>query len=371
MVVSITVFLTIFFVSLFLAKIPACANNGRIPTRHINSLFALYVPIIFASLLIGLRYNVGTDWMAYKTIFEDTPNIFDKAIESSSTEVGFTILNYLIKVLGLDYYWLFIVCTFISLWLYYKSFQDFKWLLPYGIYTLYTFNTIYLFLNIMRQGFAFFILLYGIRYLRERKLLKYLIFVALATSVHSSSLLFLPLIIFAFYRKPILSVSGSLIVYMASWIFGSLIFPYLLNISMLFMDDFYSSYLKLIENMEMEEGSGLGMLMMHICDLAIIIFSKKNFGQFKVYGYDIYYNIFLIGIIFSNIAGMNMLLARLPLCMFSMRLVLGAFLLYSAFREWGRLGIVRKSSALLFVVCSFAFFLANISSFEYSFIFEH
>ncbi|MUT99919.1 MAG: hypothetical protein EP145_13225 [Bacteroides uniformis] len=58
----------------FLWKFPAVSNNKLNVYKEcgsiLNRIFFYLVPVSLISLIIGLRYDVGVDYLAYKEIYE-------------------------------------------------------------------------------------------------------------------------------------------------------------------------------------------------------------------------------------------------------------------------------------------------------------
>ena len=320
MATSFLVFFSILLVSIFLYSIPCIGYKNQKyfysnEVLQINFFSKFIFPILYVTLIIGLRYDVGTDWFAYNEAYDRiSSNSLREAFEERA-EWLFTLIVYILKSCGCPSYSIFIVCTGIILICYYKTFDSIPRILPYGLFTLFTLDTFFLFLNIMRQGVSFFILLYFCQYIYKRKTIPFIFGVILASGFHKTALLILPFYLFTYIRRPLFNRFISYILYLFTWFFSSNLFGILLNSASFFLDNEYSRYTKVIELWNMEERSGLGLLMIHICDLIIIFFSPYCSKFFNKNGYNIYFNIYFIGILIQNIAGLNMLLARVPYCL--------------------------------------------------------
>lgn len=387
MLLSIIIFTSILLLSLFFNLLPVVRNYRTSYSynssykyfRCVNCFTSIWIPIIITTLLIGLRYDVGTDWYYYNYSYGFYKYIsFPDAFFNPETyEWLFSCLLVFFNNINLPSYSIFIFATFISLLLYYYSFSQRQYLRSYGIFTLYTQSPFFIFLNIMRQGIAFFILTYVVIFIKKKRFLPYLLGVIIASGIHKSALLFLPFFLLAYYRKLIIRRSYALILYLITLLAGGLLMQYLLAVVGPLLDSTYAQYSESINFLTMERGSGLGLLLIHVCDIIMICLSPYCYDKFKQSGYDIYYNLFFIGVLIENIAGMNMLLARIPFCLSSMRIVVGAYTLYLCFNSIMQISLKNKTKILLrlcgmlYICCSLLYFIGNIIRFEYSFIFNH
>lgn len=348
-------------------RVLSCQHS---PAR--SFVFAI-IPFIIISLLIGLRSNVGVDWAEYVAEY-DYFN-YRRPSFQMRFEWLYVMLMYILKLLSLPSYSIFIVTTFTVLILYYKSFNGMERLLPFGMYTMFTMEPFFLFLNIMRQMLSVFAVIFSIKYIRKKKFVYYLIGIFIASGFHKTAWLMLPFYLLAYYRKPLLNRNVSLIVYCFFWIAGRLFLGNILNLAMSATTGSYSGYLDRIETWEMGSGSGIGMLLASLCDIIVIWCMPQCYRFFKDKGYDIYYNLFFIGVNFANIVGLNLLLARIPLNLTAMRLIVGAFTLYLCFRysnlfpkKTAKVKIIYKTIGIMFSLITLTVFFATIISFNYSFV---
>ncbi|WP_289225395.1 EpsG family protein [Bacteroides acidifaciens] len=384
MMLTVVIFVTILSVSFYSAKYIAISPDrldpySNVKRRGANILAGGVFPIVMTALLVGLRYDVGVDWGNYMREFQgmNANDGLAAGLESSRMEWLYVMLMYFLKALGLPYYSIFICSSLICLTLYYASFSDKKWLLSWGVFALYTLDTFYLFLNIMRQCIAFFIILYGIKFIIHRKPLRYIICIIIAAGFHKTSYILLPFYLFSYIRKPILTGALAVGAYVFTWLGGMSLFNTLLNLVTPALEGEYSSYAQAINVLEMEKGSGLGMLALHMIDILLIVYAAKCHNLYsKRWGYDIFYNLFFCGVLIQNVAGMNMLLARLPLCLTSMRLIVTAFTLYLSFhsssykidRIFKQSNQLYRAGGIAIIILALAYFAGNCMAFDYKFI---
>jgi hypothetical protein len=146
----------------------------------------------------GFRYETGIDWLQYTTNFNQLKSFKDINVSNifSRTEVGFFMLSTLIKSLGFDVQCLFVVMQLLIsffLWKTLKYFTDYKLLALLIYFSLLFFH---LDMNLMRQALAVSIFFYSLKYIAQKNLIKYILFIFFGFLFHWSIIIFLPLYFF-------------------------------------------------------------------------------------------------------------------------------------------------------------------------------
>lgn len=366
------VFAYIIFVSIFFYKyrILQPKELSIYPENIIIDRFFYFgVPILTISILIGFRYNVGVDYPIYKEIYESLTSInLNWSLKNSGVEPLFTVLCVLLHKLNIPYYGMFFVMTVLPLCFFYSFLNRNKFLTVPAIIFVYMSGVFFWYMNIMRHGISFFILLYSLKYIINRSFFKYLLCVIIASGFHITSLLYIPLYILVNFDKALFSRYLSIILYFITWIFSKSLISFLFLLATPFLEGRYMKYINVLEDWEMSGGSGLGVLVLHISDIMLIYLSTICLEYFKKERFDIYYNIFLVGVFISNIAGMNMLLSRLPFSFVSMRFIIASFSVCYIYKHWKITSARYKVAALICVLCYLAYFIGNVLSLDYKFI---
>ena len=168
--------------------------------------FKLCFPIAFILLTIfyGIRYDFGNDYWAYYEIFQECSHLdFDGRIEP-----GWQLLMYCCQPIG--FFGFIFLQTCLENLIVYKIIKrnvkrQWWWLAMYVF--LFTFNFFLLGLSMMRQYFAMLICLVAAsNYLSSGKIIKYLLLIVLAGSIHYSALIMLLCVFFAFLRPNIKNI---------------------------------------------------------------------------------------------------------------------------------------------------------------------
>lgn len=300
--------------------------------NHKYTLKNIYflVPIIIVSLIAGFRFQVGTDWETYKGYYEDflKGGMSWENIKYSTLEPLYLILNKVIALFNVNYQVFFTIIMFLHLILLYKSFDRYPVLLPFGLF-FYITTFFFMSLNIQRQTLAICIFFYSLRYIFDHKFFKYCICISIATLIHYSSIILLPVYFlstnfFNFLNKRWLQIA----LYICSF--------YAFNVILNWISSFVINYvangkyllnLNALGNVNMGVSSGIGILVTHMIDVILIWYSPKLNSIYKDYNFNILFRIYFIGVCLSNAFGIDEFLSRLPLAMESLRFVILAFLI--------------------------------------------
>lgn len=374
MILSICVVLLSVFIIFFFTKYKFCSYKRLIlsysETYIINSIFKYALPVILLSVLFGFRYEIGTDYLNYKEIYETSfSGSLKQSLTESNVEYIYAFISHILYHAGLPYYIMFFVMALIPMCFFYAAFKDKPFLIGYAAYFLAATGVLFWFFNIQRQGIAFFILLFSIKYIKNKNFNKFLLCVIIATGFHVSSLLFIFCYLFSFFKYSLIFKPVTLaVIYVFFGVFASSLKNILIKLVSIFLTGKYLYYVDSIESWEMGIGSGLGILSMHIVDLILIFSSGFLCKYFKEYRYDIYFRTFYVGSLFANIAGTNMVLSRFPFCFTSIRFVLLSFLTYYMITKWKTINIYRKAGWCCILGLSVLMLLGNAYNNPYEFV---
>jgi hypothetical protein len=142
--------------------------------RVVFYIFSFLIPLVF----ISIRYQMGTDYTAYVSIFE-------KIMAGNgylSVEPAYLLINLFVVETGLDVQWVFIIMGFLFMLFFYKSLPRNGFALGvFFLMSIYYFQGGY---NQIRQGVAIAIMAYAMVHIYEKKLLKFTLLSLLATAFH-------------------------------------------------------------------------------------------------------------------------------------------------------------------------------------------
>lgn len=193
-----SIYLICFIVSCLFLKLSVISKERVI--SNIFSLIAIFIPC----LLAGLRAdNIGTDIEVYvKPMYEAaslSKNFWDynnmRWFSSwtyryvNEIEIGFSLLVYIIAKVFKNFSILLMFIQMLIIIPFYKGALYFKkqiptWLIMFTFYFI-NYNVS---LNLMRQWIAMSFLFYGIKYILEENLNKFIIIVLIASTFHNSAI---------------------------------------------------------------------------------------------------------------------------------------------------------------------------------------
>ncbi|WP_074618532.1 EpsG family protein [Eubacterium maltosivorans] len=162
----------------------------------------IYLTIVFLQMffIAGFRsINVGYDTEQYVNYFYILSNTdFSQLSQQASTlyiESGYAVINKIISLFTSDYQWLLIIISFVTL-LGYTIFiyrcSDNVYL---SVFLFITLGFFYFTMRVMRQALAIMLICNAIYYLYKNKKIPFVILVLLASTIHSSAIIFLLLLL--------------------------------------------------------------------------------------------------------------------------------------------------------------------------------
>lgn len=221
-------FNTIPYIFLFLLfSFSAIGENG-LPFQKYSKEFFKY--IIFLSFLYFFccRAYIAADWLSYYPFFERAPTLFDgsqnihKFLQNSIFEKGYAFYNVVLKTICSNYLFLQFVSAFLDFIVLHHFFKQYiprHYILGWALYLIfqgYVFEII-----ILRNAKSIMFFLISIKYINQKKPLKYFGLNFLGFLFHTSSIIYFPLYFLGrLKRKPKIEIF--------LFIFGNIV--YLLNI---------------------------------------------------------------------------------------------------------------------------------------------
>ena len=167
----------------------------------------LIASILILSLLAGLRTdNVGTDINLYiKSIFQESLqfNSFSQFISTRpTTEIGYMFVNFIVSRFTSNFNVLLFVLELIICSCVFKGLYDFREKIPMWIgLTVFCFIFYNRTFNIARQSLAIFIIFANLKCLFDKKYIKFLITVLIASLFHTSAILMAFLIVIDKFKQ--------------------------------------------------------------------------------------------------------------------------------------------------------------------------
>ena len=321
--------------------------------------WAASFPLIIYSLVEGLRYGRGADYLSTKSLIV---NAFRQDV--SSIEPLFLSFNKFLNYLNIPYPFAFMMYSFLlmgSCLLLIRNRRAIAgWALP-----LFYLATIGQSENLVRQFAAFSFILLGIKFMLENERSKFLFFIICAFFTHYSSIVVLPFLLwFKIARNPFRNIYIILGLYVASvlWI------PNLESTAKYFnylrFFNLYGNYLDRTDVWLLGVGikktvsvmSSVFYIRYYLFPLLVLIYGYRILDKYRYSGFSLFYHLFFIGILFRQIssAAATEMLYRLTLYFSMFYFIVLAFILYDMFINYKRLSFLHKVALYYFLIdCSY------------------
>lgn len=170
------------FILLIIAVVVNLASREKLIVYY--SLF----PALAAILLLLLFNDYGIDIPAYKQYYAEVET---GGFLTHHVDIGYGAVMALVQLFGGNFYMFLALINIVSLFLVFKTFDEkspyiaISWLIYFVMFLGYQ-------QTILRQGIAIAITIYSLRYIVDRNIKMFLLCLILATTMHSTALLFLP-----------------------------------------------------------------------------------------------------------------------------------------------------------------------------------
>lgn len=163
------------------------------------------VVFVLFSLMMGLRHEVGGDWLNYIPLFQDTARR-DFTEVMGRGDPGYYGLNWLVGRLGGDIYLVNLACALIMMWgtVKFCRAQPNPWL---ALLVAVPYMLIVVGMGYTRQAVALGFALLGLTALGHGKVRTFVIWVAIGATFHKSAVLLLPIAALAASRNRLLTAA--------------------------------------------------------------------------------------------------------------------------------------------------------------------
>lgn len=180
------IYFTVALITAVFSEISVKSSNKII--RRVCVLFVIALP----SLLFAFRYGIGTDYFAYVSNFQKLQTIGIHAVRFKFEWV-YILINLIVGKLNGSIEMVFLITSIIMMSFIYYAARHYAKYLSVGA-AIFSYMMLYyqMSFNIVRQSVAMAICLYSIKYIHDRKLFKFLLFILIASGFHISALMFFP-----------------------------------------------------------------------------------------------------------------------------------------------------------------------------------
>ncbi|MGX7393414.1 EpsG family protein [Carnobacterium mobile] len=155
-----------------------------------------FITISVMSLMAGLRFFTGYDFISYKNFFEKIDNVSDVFNGSIDAEKGYLFLNFIFSKLELNFYFFILVFSLLSIGL--LGYFVYKHTPFPSLFLMYYYARFFLVRDMgqIRSSLACIILLYAIPFMIKKKPAPFLLIVFLASLFHITAWFFIVVYLF-------------------------------------------------------------------------------------------------------------------------------------------------------------------------------
>jgi hypothetical protein len=337
----------LFLIPAFFALVANSRSSSRKAFFHSTNLNPLWWVVIFTlTFVIGLRHEVGGDWANYMYMLE---NLAIRPTSESFTlmsDPGYNVFGYISLKLGWGIYGVNLFCGLIfSIGLSVFCRNSPRPLLALAVSIPYL--VIVVAMGYSRQGVALGIAMIGLVALIRSKRLKFVVMICIATSIHKSAFLLLPIAVLAATKNRFLIL---------------LVFSILIGfIYSLFLSSAYNSLIEnYIASQYASQGAFIRLLMNAVPAIIFLIWRHRfNFHKHEEALWVIFSYISLLLLLALYLTDASTALDRIGLYMLPIQLVVFSrlpeiFKTSGYINQWIVIGILAYYSLVLFVWLNFA-----------------
>ncbi len=285
--------MVVYFAILFWLTLACCISSRK----KALSAFIFRLDVVLLAILAGLRaISVGTDTVSYLESFNELA-----FSEIRGIEIGWFFLNYLVKITTGSYRVLLLTVSALTLFFVRKSIEDVS---RNKNLSLLLFVALYFYFesfNIMRQILAASVVLYATKYIIRQDFKRYLFWVLLAATVHTSAIVMLIM-----YAAPRWKIGKVVVIGCVALSFIAGPFLFRLFSSILSRISVYGFYLDREAYLKESGYFSFNLLLQSLVFLFILLVNADTSRE-----YNLLINLFFIGTMISNILAFLPVFARM------------------------------------------------------------
>lgn len=291
-----------------------------------------FIILIIMTLIYGVRYDVGIDYLAYASYYDDIYGIYGER------EPLFELTMEVFRTLGMPFWAYSCFLGFLIFYLLYLISKDLDIGYDKIIILFILTGQLFVSFNLVRQTVAVILLMFAFRYITNSNFIRYTVFVCIATLFHSSAFIFL----FLYFIKRVswnMRYNFILIIIGAVLLLTNIMDPLIVSL----VPDKYIDYLGGRFDHKVEIGLGV---LFYISVVILIGFHKIN-NQSKLFPFAIVY---VLGYSIFLFTLNSFIIARLTrYCGFALIPVL-AYVLCKPMRKGDALGLMNYGAIIVYVL---------------------
>ncbi|PYG89472.1 EpsG-like putative glucosyltransferase [Ruminiclostridium sufflavum DSM 19573] len=292
--------------------------DGRISVQYQKNLYnSIFTGLSFIPLFItaAIRWDVGSDFI---NVYAYGFNYIIANGDHLRWERGFTLLIRIIALFTDECQWMFAGTAFVFCFFVYRAVFNSSKNACQSILLLVLTSLYFFALNGIRQGIALAIFLYSVKFIKEKKPVKYVLMIGVAAAFHTISLIFLPLYIICNLKISPKAGLAVISVSMISAPFAGVIFKFVVSQTR-YVSYFGSLY-------DVQDTPYVHILINTVITIIGYVYYNKNEGNSN---YRIYMNIQLMAAVFTIFSGSIIIAERIILCFETVQILFVPEILHS------------------------------------------
>ncbi len=288
--------------------------------------------ILLYSIVEGLRYDRGADYMHHKHLIEYANNLKAYWSDSDKIEPLFQLINKTAKLFELPYYLVFFLYSLILIISILYFLRTHRQVILYAL-PLAFFATIVQSENLIRQFLAFAFILFSIKPFLKSSWIYFGLLFFMAISIHTSSLFYLPVFFICKYRKrPFINLYVILTLYGISWLWEAEYTLRYLDLIMMIAPNKYAGYLtnEDIWTRMKFDGTIFYLIRVFCFNLGIIILGYRLIEKYRAANFPFFYNIFVLGAITQHLGLKSELIYRVSLLFYIFWFIVLSYVAYDS-----------------------------------------
>lgn len=317
---SIVLYSTLIIVMISCAKLYSLKQNyqktdgNTIARSKSGNLFLIFI-VLFFSLMMGLRYDVGTDYFAYQEGY-----IYNYDVGKG--EIIFNWIREIFNSLKLHFSIYFSFLAFLNISFFLFAFKRDAFILPLLLFFLLTNEDWMFWMNGIRQAIAMCIWIYALNFIEKKKVTIYLVLCLIAIGFHTSAIILIPLYwILKSGKDYFKSIKVQLVLFAGAFVVQFFFSSFLEQLGPLI--EFYQAklfggtYNYSLERLREEasatvEGSGIAYLFRIVLSIVIILYSKNLKDFYSSRWFNIIYFMFFVGLLAQSIFPLGSIVLTRP-----------------------------------------------------------
>lgn len=317
--------------------------------RNIQAAYFLMLAVIIIIGVAAFRTNIG-DTSTYVGGYNDIAGKTLAEELEGKGDVGFYLITYYLYQISSNPQFMIFITAFVTQILYFKFFLQYRSYLDLQVYIYIASGSYFVTMNGIRQSLAAGIVVLSTKYIIENKFKKFLIITLLATMIHQSAIIMIP-IYFISRMKP---WSKKIFIMIGVAVVGTLLFYELLPIlEKLLEGTNYEHYIKVFQE-GTEQGANILRVVVAVVPLVLAYIKRKVIED--SYFNRVFTNMTVVNFVFMLFSLQTWIFARFTIY-FSMFTFI---LLPSLIKNWNDKK-ERKMLYIMLLLCYLIFFLKEQS----------